>query len=516
MPHQLVVDLKDAIYDIGQDLNPATGITPKRIISGAFHGTFGLTVGSGSSPGDIAEAIRQINKDNEGVSNSVVKDGGLGTDAAHQAQLDPLNAVFQNPEENFSFFDTIQLDSLKLSQQQLNAVEDELARVRLITISDLRDFRKIIFDLTLDISNSFGSGDSTYSDLYGRQTPRTRATSLTLEEDEIMQNLFNLVQQYDTLVSSKWFDHQHIQSPLEYVGGLANEAGINFEQYSSKRLVPVPFGSSIEEIAARYLGNPDKWIELATINQLKSPYIDENGYTINFLSNAQGRQFNVENADNLLFIGQVLVLQSSVVPSFTRKIINLEKIGTGNWLVTVDGLADLDNLTTVNQARMKGYLPGTVNSQNQIYIPTNQPTSPDDMVFDVTRMDQPNLTKVSKIDFLLTDDFDIALTSDGDFRLSNGLNNLVQAMKIKIRTKKGTLLRHLDFGLGLTHGVSVADITSGEVIESLNKMVEGDPRFDSIDRLVVSLDGSSLLVEISVKIANSTGVLPITFDVKVR
>ena len=217
-----------------------------------------------------------------------------------------------------------------------------------------------------------------------------------------------------------------------------------------------------------------------------------------------------------MFIGQKIILQSDTVPQFSRKIINLEEISENNFLVTVDSTADLDNLTTSDNARMQGFLPGTTNSQNQIYIPSNLPSDADDRIFEIPNVSDNYLAKISKVDFLLTDQGDIAINTVGDFRLATGLNNLIQALKLKIRTQKGTLLRHLEYGLGLEAGISVADIENGAIIDSLNKSIDSDPRFESIDRIAIRLNGSTLAIDMTVKLANGSGILPLSLDVPVR
>jgi len=98
-----------------------------------------------------------------------------------------------------------------------------------------------------DLSNYFGAGNQTYSDVYGLPDPKERIIPMTLEENEILESLMEAIQSYDLLIATKEWDDNKIESPLEYVGGLANEAGINFEQYTSKYLAPVPFGLTIED-----------------------------------------------------------------------------------------------------------------------------------------------------------------------------------------------------------------------------------------------------------------------------
>lgn len=469
---------------------------------------------SSAKAGSAINAVVARNAANEGLSPQAVKDGALGAQAAQAQQTDPLESIFQNPEENFDLFDSINSDELTLSQPQEEAIEAELELVRLIDIEQLREFKEEILSLALDISDNLGAGNQTYSDVYGRQAPNTRVTPMTIEENELLVSLMEVVQLYDILTATKVYDDQSIESSLEFVGGLANDSGISFDQSQNKFLAPVPFGLTLEEIAARYLGDSNKFLEIATINNLKSPYIDEEGFIYNLLSNADGRQFNVDDTEGRLFVGQKITLRSNTVPAFVRKIVAVEKIGSNNFLVTVDGVDDLAQLTTTDGATMQGYLPGTVNSQNQIYIPTDNPADPDDRVFEISHLSEPVLTKLSKVDFLLTDDGDIALNSVGDFRLANGLTNLIQSLKLKIQTEKGTLLRHLDYGLGLSHGISVADIDNGNIIQELNKMIQDDPRFDAIERIDIRLDGNTLAIDMAVTIANQTGIVPVSFDIK--
>ncbi|HLD91595.1 MAG TPA: hypothetical protein VI911_11410 [Patescibacteria group bacterium] len=471
--------------------------------------TQSLTAGAGAAVNAIVSESNRF----EGLSTQAVADGALGLEASQSLQTSALDSVFENPEENFELFNSVSLDDLILTPQQQALVDNELEIIRLTTVNDHRESRNELEKLMNDLSNYFGAGNQTYSDVYGLPDPKERIIPMTLEENEILESLMEAIQSYDLLIATKEWDDNKIESPLEYVGGLANEAGINFEQYTSKYLAPVPFGLTIEEIAARYLGNPDRWIEIVTLNNLRSPYIDEEGFYYNLLSNGEGRQITVDDSLNQLYIGQNIVLSSNTVPAFIRKIINVEKISDTNYLITVDGLDNLDNLTTAGAAKLQGYLPGTANSQNQIYIPINTPAEEDDRTFEIPYLDEKHLTKLSKVDWLLTDQGDLAINSVGDLRLSNGLTNLIQALKLKIKIKKGTLLRHLDYGLGLEHGMSVADIENGEIIKALNKMIEDDPRFDSIERITIKLVGPTLAIDMAVKLANQSGILPINFDV---
>ena len=64
---------------------------------------------------------------------------------------------------------------------------------------------------------------------------------------------------------------------------------------------PIPFEISVESMAKKYLGTVDRWYELATINNLQPPYVDEVGIKYDLL--APGAANNVivstDSIDNI-------------------------------------------------------------------------------------------------------------------------------------------------------------------------------------------------------------------------
>jgi hypothetical protein len=519
MPQAIINDYKSSIQDslyIARDAfkkpsqirasssgQTLTGVTTSALKAGTLESKAGNSI-------NLLVASVGIN---EGLSGSAIAEGALGDDAAQQKELDPVNEVFKSPEENFDLFDGIDISSLVLTPEQQFVIEGEILNSTLITQDDLMSYKEDILSLALDISNNYGAGNSVYASIYGLPAPKERATPMTIDETEILSSLFEAIQALDILTSTKLFDDSKKQNSLEFVGNLAAEAGIPFENSTSKFLVPVPFGLTIEEISARYLKVTDRWIELATLNKLRSPYIDEDGFTYNLLSNATGRQFNVDDSSKQLYIGQKIMLSANTIPQFIRKITNIEKISDSNYLITVDGFADLDNLQTSLNAKIVGYLPGTVNSQDQIYIPSDLPADADDRIALPPAFDNDRLTKISRIDWLLTDDGDLAINGVGDFRIANGLNNLVQALKIKIRTKRGSLMRHPDFGVGINPGISLADVERGVIADELTNLVISDSRFSGIERLTIAINGPTMSIDMAVILANNSGIIPITFDI---
>jgi hypothetical protein len=449
-----------------------------------------------------------VKLESRSISSVMANSKALG----NSIESDPAYNMFKDPESAFTLFEKINMDEVSLSDEQRLHFEEEIERVRNYNIDDLRDIRSTIYSLALDISNQFGANDATLNTILGRAAPKTRLTEMTVEENETLAALMEAVTQMDILTATRAIDENRRINPLQYVGDYAAQAGIPFQaNSSSKILVPVPFGKSLEEIALRYLGDAKRSIEIATLNALRDPYIDEDGFSYALLSNGDGRQVIVgSNVD--LFIGQKVTLSSITVPAFSRKITAIERIGSStNFLITLDGLPDLGVLTLANQASLRGYIPGTVNSQDQIYIPSDLPIEPNDYARQVPGLEISTIVGLSKIDILLTDEFDIAINNQGDLRLSAGLTNLIQALKIKLFTERGSILTDPSFGIGITPGRNAADIDVNNLLKDIGGLILKDTRFEAIDRLEINLNGPTLEISLKVVLANRLGVVPITF-----
>lgn len=470
--------------------------------------------GSNSNSTDRANLNAVVNAQNqrEGLTINAVSGGQLGTGAATSQTIDPANNVFNNPQANFTLLDTVPVASMSLSDNQQDKVDQAIDDARQLTVDDLKTFRSTIQTLALQLSNSFGAGDAFYSKVYNKPTPTTRIQPITLDEYDILKSLYDVMQAYDTLTATTQLDDQNRQTNMEYVAGLADLAGIPFDITASKVLAPVPFGLTIEGIAARYLGDPQRWIEIATLNNLRDPYIDENGFQLSLLSNASGRQITVNDIDNL-YIGQRVLLKSSTQIPSARVILGIDRLSDTSFLITLDGAPNLDNFVTADSAYLQAYLPGTVNSQQKIFIPSDQPVPTDPSIVPPPSTSSDPLTGLSKVDWLLTDTGDLAVNSYGDFRYSSGMTNIMQALKIKVGTQKGTVLLHPQFGLGVKPGVMNPDFTVQDIFNSITKMIEEDPRFQGLDSLQVSVNGPQLSVNMGVILAGQSGVFPVNFNV---
>lgn len=495
LPAQLVGDIKSTVSQF------AATVSPNNLFgSAATDPNVKATLGG----------IQGLANVNEGLSRASVSGGQLGGSAANSASLNPSNAPFASPLQNPLFFSQIPVNSLTLNTAQQNALQKELDSVNSFTVSDLKTMRGTILTMTTQLSNSFGAGNAFYSKLYNQPLPLTRTEPMTLDEYNILQTFYELIEAYDVLTATNQLDDQQILNNMEYVSALAATSQIPFSITESKIQVPVPFGLNMEQIASRYLGDPQRWLEIATLNELREPYIDETGFTYSLLSNADGRNIVVGNNTDL-HIGQTVSLYSNTQSPTSRTISNITQLSQTSFLIALDGLANLSVFTVADQAYMQAYLPGTVNSQNVIFVPSSLQSPVFDQINIPSSVANVDLVGLSKVDLLLTPTGDLAITNTGDFRLAAGIPNLIQALAIKFGTQQKTSLLNPNFGLGIKAGTMNADIKPIDIYNQISSMVTADPRFSAITGLQVTLNGPSLLVSLGIQLSGISGVFPVSF-----
>lgn len=465
-----------------------------------------------SDPGVVAsvKAISAQSAQSEGLNMNAVSNGQLGPVAATYQSLNPVQNIFSNPNANFLLMDQVPLNSLSLTNAQNAVVQNIINQASETTIAQLKSYRATILQLALQLSNSFGTGSAYYNNIFGLPAPTSSFIPITIDQYDILASLYDTLSCYDILTASTQLNDQAVQNSMEYVAGLASTAGVAFTIPTSKVLVPVPFGLTIEAIAARYLGDPELWIEIATLNGLSEPYIDENGFQLPLLSNGIARQVVVDSAEDL-FVGQTVIVEGAGQQSSPRIILKIEKLTTANFLLTLDGLPNLENFTTAIGSFVQAYLPGTVNSQQKIFIPSDLPVPDVSNIIPPESTSGDTLTGLSKVDWLLTDAGDLAINNYGDFRYASGITNIIQALRIKFGTQANTVLTHPNFGLNVRVGSISSEVQLQELYNSINNMIQQDPRFQGVSNLQIALNGPVLGISLGVQLPNYTGVFPVSF-----
>jgi len=424
------------------------------------------------------------------------------------------NKIFDNPGDNFDFFNEIRVGALNISPTLTRQIAAERARVRALTRKDFEANRDSFQSVMDDFTDFAGAGHPTYTRTFMR--PAVTTTKIPTPDDfDVIFNLNQVIMEANRLAASGQVDDRNFLDSLNFVAGLATRSGIAFKVPTSKFSVPVPYGHTLEQISALYLGTPDRWHEIATLNGLREPYIDEVGFDLPLLTNGSGNQVNVADVSNL-FVGQGVYISSVAAPRQFRRITGIETLVPGLNLVSLDGDPTLSQFTTLAGAVLHAFLPDTANSQMTIFIPSDEQPSQNDLktksIPGVNEFD--NMVRIGGVDLLLTPQGDLVITPDGDTRLAVGLTNLIQEARLSVSTPLGSLLHHPEFGLGIAAGTSIADLNAKDLLAAAKNLFSTNPKFTGVESASVLLNGPMAQIALTVGIAGTNSFLPLTFEVK--
>jgi len=429
-----------------------------------------------------------------------------------------LSNILSDRTQSFDLLANINLNSLSNIPQSAQAkIDREYATVNSFTRLNYQNIRDQVNTLSRAMSAYFGQSTPDY-DKYYSDVPNKigiQNNQLNRAQMDILIALRQIAQNIDQLCAQNTNNKDSIDLSFNYVGSLLASSGVTFSESASKFQAPVPFGMSMAQIANLYLGDFERVNEIVTLNNLIPPYIDEDG-SIQFLEvNGSGNSFVIADGSSLM-LDQGVILSSNVINPFRVLIKKILKINDTEWLITVQNNVSLDNLKVSDKAQVQYFQPGTVNSSNIIWIPSNNinlqnlPSKIKPITF------LPNtdgLQQLSKIDFLLTTDNDLAINGNGAIGLASGLANLNQALRMKVLTAKGGNFFHPTYGVGVNIGQPVSASQIPQIKTNFISAIQADPRFSEVLGLTVSLKNGVVSLQGTVTLSAVGSSLPFNFTI---
>ncbi len=399
----------------------------------------------------------------------------------------------------------VSLDELRsvMTNELRQQIKAEFETNMRLNVEQFQIFRDSILQNLNAFEEQTGTWNMTYIKTYGLPVPTTAQRAPTAVEADFIYATTQLLQSLDEFIvymNQRQGTLEQVPSSIEYVAGLAARSGIPFRIPRSKFAISFPYGMTLERIASIYLGNPDRWNEIATLNNLRAPYIDEVGFTLKLTTNGDKNTVTVTDASNL-FPNQTVSLVSSTVRREHRHIQGIRQAGSV-YVVQLDGTPNLERFKVLENATLEAFLPGTVNSQQAIYIPSQDAASVPDDLDSLAGVDQFDpLLRVAGVDFLMTEKNQLIITPYGDTRWAYGLQNLVQYLRIALNTPKNALLQHPGWGLQQKAGQSTADVAAADLFKDIETFVSADPAYTGLlnGNLTINGNNSAIGIEVGIK-----------------
>jgi len=446
----------------------------------------------------------------------------------------------KNPFDNqdilfrfFTIFDNTLVNSVNLTFEEQTIVDNKINETNLYTRGNFLAIRESFEEERDALADRASATDDDYNRVFDR-SPQTARVDIKNKDINKMYEMQESIKAVNFILANAFSLDTAAVDPFALARANANNPDIDIDSYNSGYLVKLNYQEDLQALAARTLGDPDKWIDIAIANGLKPPYIDELGEKINLISNASGNQINISGTDtnnelniDKLSIGQIILLQSST-QTFPeqRGILNINEVPiSGEIIIELDGEPNLDKYKLSEDANIRVYKQNTVNSSFFILIPStdllDDELTGDDVPWFLAASDV--VEKRQKIDLNIDDGGEINFDSTGDLQLSYGLENSIQAVKLKLSVEEGELRRHPEYGLVPLAGKTNSDVglLKEALIDSITSNIAADERFSRVERLDIRYSNPNtgtaavgFQVILVVRLADSGQLVPITFSVK--
>lgn len=194
----------------------------------------------------------------------------LPTDIENAVGTQGVDAIY-NLKEGITLIDSSDLPE-NAQDALTQEIEDSLGLTRLYyeeSVNDLIRVRRNAEDL-------FNVGSTSYDTLFDRVSSVDVDSSKTITNDEI-DVLYGFKEAIsgilDVMSSLRFFKSEYNQVINEMLANFNND--LPLQTTEAVRQIRVPGRTDLERIALDYLGDSNRWVEIAELNNLEYPYIED-------------------------------------------------------------------------------------------------------------------------------------------------------------------------------------------------------------------------------------------------
>ena len=317
-----------------------------------------------------------------------------------------------------------------------------------------------------------------------------------------------------------------INQSMDFVSNLARNSDMTFIVPNSKFAIQLPYNTTLEALALQYLGDAERWIEIATLNGLQEPYIDEVGTKLPIITNPTIDAVTVEQHPDLKTTGTIGLVSDSN-PITYRRILAMQPFGEYVTL-SLDG-SDVSAYTVARRAYVRVYKQNTIRSGQLLFIPssTEADQGPFNFVEALVGPTADSFIRVAGIDIKLRPNTqsnligsqDILITPEGNAAYTFGTDNLIQSVLILLSTPQGSLKYTPNFGAAFADQVGQALTTQSELEQlktQLDATIMRDPSFTGTEYVNVTRNGPNLVLNFGLKVRGTSKFIPVSVTLSNR
>lgn len=424
------------------------------------------------------------------------------------------NAVKTNTYK--PLLDLMPVTMFSLTQDESAFIREEARRVSAFNITTFQEMSKYLRTECGKASQRIGLGDDDIMPVLGIplvDSARSWNTADVKQIDEVL----NLADTIDGVVYA--FKQQVTKTPNLLAVAQSNISSdsnvtINNTYVSS---IAVPFETSLEAMANKYLGDHSRWFELVTINNLQAPYVDLTGTKMYLLATGSGSSVRIKSTLKYdVPVGTQVRIGSAKYREENRYVERATDNKDGTMTLDLSGDSDMSKFKLSEIAYVKIFRPHTVNDLSIILVPqTIAPAT--------ARRPEPNSSALKRLDSALLafgvdikrneQTGDVSVIGDGDFELVYGLPAVRQAMFYVLHTSQGELPWHKRYGIPTQVGEKwLGTVEEGtKFAEIIQDSLMQDGRYESVELINVKATPTTLALDFAVKIPGIDTVIPLSF-----
>jgi len=156
-------------------------------------------------------------------------------------------------------------------------------------------------------------------------------------------------------------------------------------------------------------------------------------------------------------------------------------------------------------------------------ITSNEDLTPGEEIFLPVQVDPGD--GVNKEQFILTEDFtrdpygtdiridangDIVIQENSDVALISGIENIQQAIDLRLNTMAGSMIKQSAFGITAQAGIAGTELAIKYLKTAIRNSLTQDPRIESVENMIVSLDSDVLNISMNINVIGAEESLPVT------